>query len=488
MKASTSPKGLTAHRILAVSLASFTIWACSAGGTVDQPEDDAGSTTTTTTTTTTGTGGNGGAGGEDPGLCGQDCSLIDSPPCLMSVCNDGTYPGAVGQCVVVPEAAGTACDDGLFCTVDDACDGMGTCVGGPQNDCGMAPPACNEVTCDEQSKSCSSSTLPDGTSCTATDLCLSGATCVAGACTGGTTKDCFFEPVPNECFVSECNPSNGMCEPVPGNEGSSCVDQNDLCSVQNTCSNGVCGGGIPKDCSAMSQGCQLGVCNTMDGQCTTMALMNGDMCDDLDSCTTGEMCSNGMCSGGTPVTACVNGDSCCPSTCTAVNDTDCAITDLNVGTQASVFSSASLTRGFWFTAPTSFTIQELRVPLDVGTQSPNNQNIQVVRFTNGPPPLFGSTTTAFTTLFYSNTDTTNNYINVNIPIQAGDVIGILGARGTTTMRNSYGSGNPYNTTIEGQPVTLNRLIYQVNLHTTQAGPLSTETGGSYSRIEMRYSP
>ena len=35
MKSAKSPLGLSAHRIVALSLASFTIWACSAGGVVD---------------------------------------------------------------------------------------------------------------------------------------------------------------------------------------------------------------------------------------------------------------------------------------------------------------------------------------------------------------------------------------------------------------------------------------------------------------------
>jgi len=462
---------------------------CAASEVVE--DDDESSTTTTGSQMATGTGGGGGTSGAGGGTsfpCGQDCSLIDSPACLKSVCNMGEHPGAVGSCVVVPEEEGTVCDDGLFCTVDDACDGMGTCAGGPQNDCGMAPPACNDVVCDEASKSCSSSPVPNDTPCTSTDLCEVGAVCTNGTCGGGTIKDCFFEPVPSECFVSECNPSNGMCEPIPGNDGESCTDLNDLCSVQNTCSNGVCSGGNPMDCSAQSDGCQLGVCDAQNGQCTTQALMNGDACDDLDACTTGETCGNGTCTGGSPVTSCINGDGCCPTGCDATNDIDCAITDLDIGTHNTVYSSGSSTRGFWFTAPTSFTIQELRVPLEVGTSAPNNQNIQVVKFTNGPPPLFSMNTTAFTTLFYSNTDTSNDYISANIPIQAGDVIGILGARGTTTMRNSYGSGNAYSSTILGMPVSLQRLIYQANLHATQAGPLSTETGGSYTRIEVRYSP
>jgi hypothetical protein len=38
---------------------------------------------------------------------------------------------------VVAAPQGTSCDDGLFCTDVDTCDGGGVCVGGPTNDCGM---------------------------------------------------------------------------------------------------------------------------------------------------------------------------------------------------------------------------------------------------------------------------------------------------------------------------------------------------------------
>jgi len=297
-------------------------------------EDDGDGTTTTTTSGSTGTGvttgggntGTGGQGGADLGPCGQDCGAIEAPPCFESVCNDGTYPGPVGSCVVVPEGAGVGCDDGMFCTVDDACDGTGVCMGGGANDCGMTAAECNEIVCDEQSKSCSNQAVANGTTCTTNDLCLTATTCTNGICGGGTAKDCFFEPVPSECFVSVCNPMNGMCEPEPGNDGQTCTDQNDLCSVGNTCSAGVCSGGMPKDCSNLTQGCALGVCDAVNGNCVTMAVTNGGMCDDLDACTTGELCTNGMCSGGSPVTTCTGNtaDGCCPSTCTPTNDIDCA--------------------------------------------------------------------------------------------------------------------------------------------------------------------
>src|SRR5690606_13241213 len=165
----------------------------------------------------------------------------------------------------------------------------------------------------------------NGTACESTDLCQVGSTCVNGLCSGGTTKDCFFEPVPNDCHVAVCNPNTGMCEPVAGNEGMACTDLADLCTINKTCSGGNCTGGTPKDCSHLTMGCNLGICDTATGTCTTQAVMDGQLCDDLDACTTGEICNLGSCGNGTPVTTCSQtGDGCCPSNCTAVNDIDCA--------------------------------------------------------------------------------------------------------------------------------------------------------------------
>lgn len=305
---------------------------CAASTEPVEDDDGSGGQTAQTTTTSGAGGGMGGMGtGGDPGPCGQDCSAIDTPQCLKSVCNDGSYAGAVGECVVVNDD-GAACDDGAFCTVDDVCQ-AGACVGGGPNDCGMSAPECQEIACDEASDSCSLEPIGNGDPCSSTDLCLTGTTCNNGVCGGGTPKDCFLAPVPNECHVSVCNPNNGMCEPEPGNDGATCVDQNDLCSEGNTCAAGVCGGGMPKNCSHLTMGCDLGVCDAGTGQCITMAVPNNQLCDDLDACTTGEICTSGTCGGGTPVTNCsLTGDGCCPSNCTAVNDLDCQCMTSTVST------------------------------------------------------------------------------------------------------------------------------------------------------------
>ncbi len=288
---------------------------CPSGTTFEDEEAGTGASAT-------GAGGDIGTGGTaTTSPCAQDCSIIQTPTCYVSVCNEGAHPGPVGTCVVVPDDNGTACDDGMFCTVDDAC-ADGVCVGGPQNDCGTNPGPCDDVVCNEASQSCSTTPKANGSACTPTDLCQIGATCNNGLCVG-TTNDCFFEPVPDECHVAVCNPATGMCEPEPGNEGQPCTDLSDLCTVGKTCSAGVCTGGQPMNCSAQTVGCNIGVCDTTTGQCVGQPVMNGDACDDLNHCTVGELCNGGVCGGGTTITQCINGDNCCATGCNETNDDDC---------------------------------------------------------------------------------------------------------------------------------------------------------------------
>ncbi|MBW2458156.1 MAG: hypothetical protein JRI68_26870, partial [Deltaproteobacteria bacterium] len=259
-------------------------------------------------------------------MCEIDCSTISTPDCQVSVCNEGRHRGTIGVCVVVPDEDDTPCDDSLFCTVDDACQ-TGICVGGPENDCGMTPSECMELYCDENSQSCGEQAAPPGAACQdPNDLCMKGATCNNGLCTGGTPEDCFFFPLPDDCHIAECNPQTGQCEAVAGNEGQPCVDLNDLCNPGKTCAAGVCQGGAPLNCNHLTVNCDLGVCDVNTGTCTTQSVGNGQPCDDLSACTTGETCVNGACSNGTPVTTCEqNGDGCCPSNCTAQNDLDCTV-------------------------------------------------------------------------------------------------------------------------------------------------------------------
>ena len=62
----------------------------------------------------------------------------DADDCTVDTCTDGV-------CYYDNVAHGTPCDDGLFCTATDECDGDGTCVG-TGNPCPPKRPKCCEAT------------------------------------------------------------------------------------------------------------------------------------------------------------------------------------------------------------------------------------------------------------------------------------------------------------------------------------------------------
>ncbi len=155
---------------------------------------------------------------------------------------------------------------------------------------------------------------------------------------------------------------------------------------------------------------------------------------------------------------------------------------LDLPSQSSTFGSNM--RGYWFTAPVDFQITGLRVPTDAAT---GVQRIQLVRL-SAPPPLFSNTTTNFSTLFFEPGAAGTDFLDMAIPISAGDVIGVLGVRSNGTSDvNSYGTAN-YVSSILGNPVTLGRLGSQNPLSSGPAPDLWAENGGSISRVEMRFTP
>ncbi len=275
-------------------------------------------------------GGQGGAGGQagadgEAFLCGIDCTTIATGnPCKRSICDEMS-----GNCAIVDADDGVACNDEQFCTTGDACS-AGTCVGGPPNTCGMEVPQCQLVVCNELTTSCSVVPATDSTGCSSDNPCLINSQCSNGLCIG-QEKDCFFAPVPNECFVASCNPESGLCEPQPGNEGKSCTDGSDLCTVDKTCSDGSCVAGTPKNCSSLNQGCEAGLCDPGTGDCKAIPIPNGASCNDHNGCTTGELCTSGLCGGGTVTMACVDNDQCCAQGCDENNDTDCILKILLLG-------------------------------------------------------------------------------------------------------------------------------------------------------------
>ncbi|PJB15533.1 MAG: hypothetical protein CO118_03220, partial [Flavobacteriales bacterium CG_4_9_14_3_um_filter_32_8] len=144
-------------------------------------------------------------------------------------------------------------------------------------------------------------------------------------------------------------------------------------------------------------------------------------------------------------------------------------------------SFTSMVRGYYFTAPTNFTICGIYVEDDMSTAF---QAASIVRFTAGPPPAYSAVTNSFVTLWQNLNYAPNTMIPVpNIAINAGDIIGIYGARNSTTI-NSYGAANCV-INIAGFPTTTYRSGMQFSL---AAGPamhdIWNENSGSIGRVTM----
>ncbi|MFN8154921.1 MAG: PKD domain-containing protein [Bacteroidia bacterium] len=135
-------------------------------------------------------------------------------------------------------------------------------------------------------------------------------------------------------------------------------------------------------------------------------------------------------------------------------------------------------RGYWFQSPSCFTITGLEVPTDAST---GTQNIAVIRFDDAPP-AYPDTAPLYTVLYLTQNDTASGMIPVNIEVNVGEYIGILGNRADL---NSYGT-SPFTTAIGSFPVTISRLGMQYPLSSTAPKEMWTETGGSVSRVIMYY--
>lgn len=155
-------------------------------------------------------------------------------------------------------------------------------------------------------------------------------------------------------------------------------------------------------------------------------------------------------------------------------------TQFSPGPQITTFT-ANMVRGYHFTSPVSFNICQLYVP---NTINSNMWHVEVVKFTNGAPPAYPGVTNNFISLFYADSVLGTTPISCNIPVSAGDIIGIYGSRSGTTgiqMTNSYDSPN-FVTSIMGNNVTLSRSGMQFPLNNQQMHDIWSEVAANTSRI------
>ena len=200
------------------------------------------------------------------------CQPVDDP---AGCWNQPTCDPATGTCTQpTPKPKGTPCDDGNLCTVNDVCDGAGTCAGTPKN-CGLTVGTCPQK-CDPATGSCVAG--QDGDPCTPNDI----APCVTGVCQGGgcaavpaqAGTSCVALTInPNPCaFKAGICDDRGNCLDVPVPDGTACtgvqvgecqipVCKNGACVATNVPNGTACGDVLDNECDRNS--CQAGACTNV---------------------------------------------------------------------------------------------------------------------------------------------------------------------------------------------------------------------------------
>ncbi len=288
----------------------------------------------------------------------DDCAEAFGTPCTAdgSVCTDDECDGA-GTCGHPDNT--DPCDDGLFCTLTDACSG-GACLGAgdPCASGAECNDACNETAdncADASGTGCASDgnvctddecdgagtcghvnntdSCDDGLFCTLTDACSGGACLGAGdpCASGAECNDACNETADNcaDASGTGCASDGNVCTDDECDGASACghpdntdsCDDGLFCTATDTCSGGSCvGTGDPcvagaecndacsetaNDCAeASGAGCTSdgNVCtdDECDGAGACGHLSNTDPCDDGLACTTVDACTAGSCVGSVP--------------------------------------------------------------------------------------------------------------------------------------------------------------------------------------------
>ena len=241
------------------------------------------------------------------GVC---CDTACTAPCHG--CSAAKTGGTNGTCA--PDTAGTACNDGKFCTTTDACDSSGNCVGSG-NPCPLPGQSTICSTCQEATDSRAQSEgltcgLGNGQACSASFQCTSGF-CVDFVCC-----DAACDGTCEACTKANTGADDGTCEFV-----SAGLDPNEQCPT-GTCLTGSCDGAGA--CGKVPVGddpngdCPPGQCVTGScdgaGACGVLAdtthCNDGMFCSQTDHCDGAGHCVGGSNNGCPMDCFCEPGDTC----------------------------------------------------------------------------------------------------------------------------------------------------------------------------------
>ena len=233
---------------------------------------------------------------------GGTCVGGPAPNCNDgNVCTDDSCDAQTG-CVHTNNTA--ACDDHDACTTGDACRG-GTCVSGGPTGCDDGN-ACTTDSCTSPT-GCTHTGVPgccnlDTPDCDTTDQCRTNTRCV--------NHTCVSDPVVcndhNPCTDDGCNPQSGctfLANNLPCDDGT-------VCNGCEVCGGGTCNTGTPLNCND-GKVCTTDAC---DPVAACQHTDNTVPCDDNTVCNGHEVCGGGTCNPGTPLN-CNDGNVCTSDTC-----------------------------------------------------------------------------------------------------------------------------------------------------------------------------
>ncbi len=276
----------------------------------------------------------------------RDCSAF-TDQCNIGRCDEATY-----SCYADPVTDGTSCTDGLYCSGVESCL-SGTCQSGTAPSCVTDSLSC--TVCDEPTDSCvinqnqcyiggmcynagdvnaqcqecnpsysQTQWYDDDSRCT--DACqdntrLYGGYCANGICGYSSSEDCLANicidnvnlmrgdgcssgicltsTAPcddfNRCTADICNQVTDSCEFPYKPLSTACELDNNPCTIDHCDGAGSCVLDYNKDCSAFTDQCNNGMCNTATGECYASPVADGILCDDELYCTADDRCSAGSC-------------------------------------------------------------------------------------------------------------------------------------------------------------------------------------------------
>lgn len=263
------------------------------------------------------------------GVVGAACaSCADGDACTSDVCS-------AGACSNPAAPSGTPCDDSLFCTATDRCDGAGTCVGtGTACDDGVS---CTVDTCDEAADAC---TFTPAVGCTIGGECVGdGVAHPSYPCLvcdpARDMTDWSSRALGTPCGADRC--AAGRFYPASTcNDAGACVP-----SASTLCASGECdAAGIACVATCAETGCPSGEWCAADGSCMPER-SDGEDCAGAVECASGH-CVDGVCCDGACDGTCERCDlattmgACTPAPAGMDPDDECAIACDGAGACAEV--------------------------------------------------------------------------------------------------------------------------------------------------------